>query len=117
MKHCLFVCSAGVDRSPAAALWALHLAGQAGISLKAHALGLYSAAARATRKAGSLDHYHRIFVMEQRMEADIREWYAYKGDIVCLNIDDRDEWTNRELNDIFQRKFADEELRRKVLYG
>src|SRR3989338_3595949 len=116
MRNILFVCSAGVDRSPAAAMWARHMVAQEGIEMKADSFGLYRSITRDLRHSGIFDRYDRIFIMESCMEKDVREWYSYKGDVVCLSVEERDEWSDRELNEVFQRKFAHEIVRKKMLY-
>lgn len=100
-----------------AALMARQLAQKEGVELQTFSFGLYAAAFRDHTQQGFFDHHTRVFVMEQGMETDFRERYGYQDDIVCLDVDDRDEWTNRELEEVFQRKFADEELRRKIMYA
>ena len=116
MRNLLFVCGAGVDRSPTAVMWARQIVREAGIEMKADSFGLYRSITRDLRHSGIFDRYDRIFVMESCMEKDVREWYSYKGDVVCLSVEERDEWSDRELNEVFQRKFADEIVRKKMLY-
>lgn len=99
-----------------AALMAKQLAQKEGVELRASSFGLYAAAFRGHAQQGFFDHHTRVFVMEQDMECDFRERYGYQREIICLNVDDRDEWSDRELEEVFRRKFADEGLRRKILY-
>ena len=90
MKY-LFVCGAGVDRSPTAAYLAREIAKERKLDVETHSLGL-----RDFLKSpitGYFDRYDKIFVMEVWMIDKIRE-AGYKRDISCLNI--RDEYEGAE---------------------
>ncbi len=116
MRNILFVCNAGVDRSPAAAWWAENIAEAERIELKADSLGIRYPTCRQNLRNEYFEEYDRIFVMENWMQNEIQENYSYSGDIVSLDIEDREDWTSRELDQIFERKFTDEGLRAKILY-
>ena len=116
MRNLLFVCGAGVDRSPTAVMWARQIVREAGIEMKADSFGLYRSVTVDIRYPGIFDRYDKIFVMEPSMVKDVCEWYSYNGEVICLDVEDREDWISRELEEVFQKKFADEIVRKKILY-
>lgn len=85
MKNYLFVCGAGLSRSPTAALAAKELAYEKRKKILTEHVGLYSGAKISEEKINSFD---RIFVMNSEMEKVIREEYHYKKPIINLCVRD-----------------------------
>lgn len=98
----LFVCGAGVDRSPAAAFAAKQIAERKAIALEAHSLGLKAVLQNPQFKP-QFETYNKIFVMEPWMTDEIRE-RGYQGEIICLYVDDNYDRNEPELVRIFNRK-------------
>jgi len=99
----LFVCSAGEDRSPTAALLAREIAKTRGKEIETHSLGL-SVVLNNLEFKPEFDKYNNVFVMEPWMAGKIREVYGFKGEIECLDVYDVYEDNDRELERVMRRK-------------
>jgi len=86
MKNYLFVCNAGITRSPAAASAASELAGKKRKKILTEHVGLYSGAKISAEKINSFD---KIFVMDEEMANTLRQDYHYKKPIINLDIADK----------------------------
>lgn len=100
--RCLFVCGAGVDRSPTAAFVAREIAGARGVELETNSLGLNGVLNNPTFKP-EFDRYDKIFVMEEWMIEKIRE-RGYGGEVDCLSVDDNYDRGEPELIRIFRER-------------
>lgn len=101
MKY-LFVCGAGVDRSPTAAFVAKQIANRKGLEIEAGSLGLRLVLQNPEFKP-EFEKYYKFFVMEGWMAEKIRE-RGYNGEIVCLDVDDNYDRGESELIELFKRK-------------
>ena len=93
MKNYLFVCRAGITRSPAAASAAEELAEKKKKKILTEHVGLYSGAKISAEKISTFD---KIFVMEKGMEKILRQEYHYKKPIISLDIKDKDKYKSND---------------------
>ncbi len=86
----LFVCFAGVNRSPTAVRVAKRMADERGIGLEADflAIGKLNGQSK-TAVRERCESYGRIFVMEQYIQEKLAsEYFVNPAKVHCLNIDD-----------------------------
>ena len=86
----LFVCSGGVDRSPAALSIADELAKKAGIvDYYSNCFGIHSLDDQSTLNRDEVISYDRIFVMDDLVQASIvRKYSPPKEKIINLGVED-----------------------------
>ena len=84
----LFVCAGGIDRSPIAAAAARAMAVERGRKLEATHLGLFDFLTTNFLEADFFAKFDRIFVMEKHLGDELREKWGYRGEMVCLEVQD-----------------------------